>query len=66
MIKIGYDPNIESMKSIFIGIGPSFKKGYVHDNIGNIEIYNLISEIFVKPPENNGTFDKIKKILNKY
>ncbi|KAK9148946.1 hypothetical protein Scep_007703 [Stephania cephalantha] len=52
----GYDNAYFSMRSIFIGHGPMFKRGCKFPSFINVEIYNLVTSILKIPgAPNNGT-----------
>ncbi|KAK1354886.1 Nucleotide pyrophosphatase-like protein [Heracleum sosnowskyi] len=60
----GYDNAFFSMRSIFIGHGPSFPKGRKVPSFENIQIYNLVTSILnIKGARNNGTSSFPKKVL---
>ncbi|XP_059165163.1 glycerophosphocholine cholinephosphodiesterase ENPP6-like isoform X3 [Physella acuta] len=60
----GYD-NIEvDMRGIFYAVGPSFKPTSTVDYINAVDIYTIMCSIIGIPPlPNNGTADKISKLL---
>jgi len=61
----GYDNELESMRALFVGYGPAFKRGHVSEPFGNIEVYNLMCRILnLKPAPNDGDFEKIKHLLS--
>lgn len=52
----GYDNEIFSMRTIFIGHGPQFERGRKIPSFENVEIYNLITSILnIKGAPNNGS-----------
>ncbi|ALA62386.1 alkaline phosphodiesterase [Turkeypox virus] len=52
----GSDNAFSSMRAVFIGHGPVFKKGIEFEIFDNIEIYNLMCDILgIEPTSNNGT-----------
>ena len=60
----GYDNEIEEMKSLFIGHGSAFKRGFVAEPFQNTEIYNLMCKILnLKPAKNDGNFATVKSML---
>lgn len=51
----GYDPDLESMKAVFIAGGPAFKKGAVIPEIESIHLYALMADILgIEPAPNQG------------
>lgn len=63
----GYDgTKTSSMHSIFIAEGPAFKKNYKIDTFKNVDIYPLMCEVLkIKPQPNNGSFERVKSMLDK-
>uniref|UniRef100_A0A1J3E796 Ectonucleotide pyrophosphatase/phosphodiesterase family member 3 n=1 Tax=Noccaea caerulescens TaxID=107243 RepID=A0A1J3E796_NOCCA len=52
----GYDNKYFSMRSIFIGHGPRFKRGRKVPSFENVEVYNVVAEILgLRPAPNNGS-----------
>ncbi|XP_057510349.1 uncharacterized protein LOC130792802 [Actinidia eriantha] len=52
----GYDNAYFSMRSIFVGHGPHFKKGVKVESFVNVEIYNVVTSILnIRGAPNNGT-----------
>lgn len=52
----GYDNAIFSMRTIFIGHGPHFRRGRKVPSFENVEIYNLVTSILnIQGAPNNGT-----------
>ncbi|KAJ0250876.1 Nucleotide pyrophosphatase-like protein [Hirschfeldia incana] len=60
----GYDNELFSMRSIFIGHGPMFARGRRVPSFENVEIYNLICSILgLKAAPNNGSDGFASKVL---
>jgi predicted AlkP superfamily pyrophosphatase or phosphodiesterase len=51
----GYDPRFKSMQGIFIGAGPSFKRGKTVPPFQNIHVYDLMCAVLgLQPAPNDG------------
>jgi predicted AlkP superfamily pyrophosphatase or phosphodiesterase len=51
----GYDPQLMSMRAIFIAAGPAFKRGATVAPFENVSIYNVLANILhVTPAPNDG------------
>lgn len=51
----GYDPRNSDMHAIFYAAGPSFRKRHVHDELHNVDIYNIVAAILdIRPEPNDG------------
>jgi predicted AlkP superfamily pyrophosphatase or phosphodiesterase len=62
----GYDNEIESMRAIFVGHGPAFKKHTLVEPFSNIQVYNVMARILrLTPARNDGNFDFANEILQK-
>lgn len=60
----GYDNDLFSMRSVFIGHGPLFEKGRRIPSFENIEIYNLMTSILgLKGAPNNGSDSFTRSVL---
>ncbi|XP_037549052.1 ectonucleotide pyrophosphatase/phosphodiesterase family member 2 [Nematolebias whitei] len=60
----GFDNKITSMRTIFIGHGPSFKYQTRVSEFENIELYNVMCDLLgLKPAPNNGTHGSLNDIL---
>uniref|UniRef100_A0AAY4E545 SMB domain-containing protein n=1 Tax=Denticeps clupeoides TaxID=299321 RepID=A0AAY4E545_9TELE len=60
----GYDNKINSMQTIFLGYGPSFKFKTKVPAFENIELYNIMCDLLgVKPAPNNGTHGSLNHLL---
>ena len=66
----GYDNYENDMTSIFIAMGPSFKKNrkIVNQTIQNIHLYSLFAHLLcdINVAPNNGSLDAIKHVLKDY
>jgi predicted AlkP superfamily pyrophosphatase or phosphodiesterase len=60
----GYDPQLMSMRAIFIAAGPAFKRGVTVDPFENVSIYNVLAKILgVTPPANDGDPAVVRALL---
>ncbi|XP_008420855.1 ectonucleotide pyrophosphatase/phosphodiesterase family member 2 [Poecilia reticulata] len=60
----GFDNKITSMRTIFIGHGPSFKFQKRVPEFDNIELYNVMCDLLgLKPAPNNGTHGSLNDML---
>ncbi|KAA8583085.1 hypothetical protein FQN60_015631 [Etheostoma spectabile] len=59
----GSDNLFTNMQAIFIGYGPAFKENTVVPLFENIEIYNLIYLLSIRPAPNNGTHGSLNHLL---
>jgi predicted AlkP superfamily pyrophosphatase or phosphodiesterase len=60
----GYDPNLPSMRGIFIASGPAFRRGVEIPEVENIHIYNLLcAALKLKPAPNDGDDRLVKAAL---
>ncbi|KAJ8273130.1 hypothetical protein GJAV_G00097780 [Gymnothorax javanicus] len=60
----GYDNKINSMRTIFLGHGPSFKFKTQVPAFENIELYNVMCDLLgLEPAPNNGTHGSLNNIL---
>jgi len=60
----GYDNELFSMRSIFVGRGPRFERGKKIPSFVNVEIYNLMTDILdLKGAPNNGSDSFAKSVL---
>lgn len=60
----GYDNQLESMRAMFIGRGPAFKKGKTVEPFEAVDVYELMCKILgLTPAENDGKFESVKGIL---
>ncbi|EDO43633.1 predicted protein [Nematostella vectensis] len=59
-----YSPFIPSMRPFFLARGPNFKEGFVSEPLKMVDIYPLLCNILdVAPAPNNGSFERVKKML---
>uniref|UniRef100_A0A914WG45 Extracellular Endonuclease subunit A domain-containing protein n=1 Tax=Plectus sambesii TaxID=2011161 RepID=A0A914WG45_9BILA len=61
----GYDFRLANMHALFVGYGPSFKRGYLAEQFQNIEIFELVSDLLAlsyRPP-NNGTAGSLRHLF---
>ncbi|KAL1210619.1 hypothetical protein V5N11_006935 [Cardamine amara subsp. amara] len=60
----GYDNMFFSMRSIFIGHGPRFRRGKKMPSFENVQIYNVVAEILgLRPAPNNGSYLFTRSLL---
>uniref|UniRef100_A0A6Q2YFY2 SMB domain-containing protein n=1 Tax=Esox lucius TaxID=8010 RepID=A0A6Q2YFY2_ESOLU len=60
----GYDNKINSMQTIFLGYGPTFKFKTKVPVFENIELYNVMCDLLgLKPAPNNGTHGSLNHLL---
>ncbi|XP_063041608.1 ectonucleotide pyrophosphatase/phosphodiesterase family member 2 [Engraulis encrasicolus] len=60
----GYDNKINSMQTIFMGYGPSFKFKTKVPVFENIELYNVMCDLLgLTPAPNNGTHGSLNAVL---
>jgi len=60
----GYDNTNSDMHAIFYAAGPAFRKGYVSDELHNVDIYNVVMAILsLKPEPNDGDTTRAKAIF---
>ncbi|XP_077383706.1 autotaxin isoform X4 [Festucalex cinctus] len=60
----GYDNKINSMQTIFLGYGPSFKFKTKVPAFENIELYNVMCDLLgLTPAPNNGTHGSLNHLL---
>ncbi|KFK29521.1 hypothetical protein AALP_AA7G145400 [Arabis alpina] len=62
-----YDNQYFSMRSIFIGHGPRFRRGNKVPSFENVQIYNVVAEILgLQPASNNGSSLFTRNILSHF
>lgn len=49
----GYDPELPSMRALFVARGPAFRKGAVIEPIANVDVYPLLARLIGIPPAAN-------------
>jgi predicted AlkP superfamily pyrophosphatase or phosphodiesterase len=60
----GYDPQLTSMRAIFIAAGPAFKRGATVAPFENVSIYNVLAKILrVTPVPNDGDASVVRALL---
>ena len=60
----GLDNRYQEMMATFIAHGPAFKKGYVAEPFGNIEVYNIMCKILgLTPAKNDGDIARVRALL---
>ncbi|XP_048364554.1 ectonucleotide pyrophosphatase/phosphodiesterase family member 2 [Sphaerodactylus townsendi] len=60
----GYDNKINSMQTVFVGYGPSFKYKTKVPPFENIELYNVMCDLLgLKAAPNNGTHGSLNHLL---
>ncbi|XP_052198528.1 uncharacterized protein LOC127805789 [Diospyros lotus] len=60
----GYDNQVFSMRTIFIGHGPQFGRGRKVPSFENVEIYNLVTSILgIQGAPNNGSASFVNSLL---
>ncbi|XP_069477649.1 autotaxin isoform X2 [Ambystoma mexicanum] len=60
----GYDNKINSMQTVFVGYGPTFKFKTKVPPFENIELYNVMCDVLgLKPAPNNGTHGSLNHLL---
>jgi hypothetical protein len=60
----GYDPQLMSMRAIFIAAGPAFKRAATVAPFENVSIYNVLANILhVTPAPNDGDPSVVRALL---
>jgi predicted AlkP superfamily pyrophosphatase or phosphodiesterase len=60
----GWDPQLMSMRAIFIAAGPAFKPDVTVAPFENVSVYNVLAKILgVTPPPNDGDPSVIRAVL---
>ena len=60
----GYDPQLMSMRAIFVAAGPAFKRGATVAPFENVSIYNVLANILhVTPAPNDGDPSIVRAVL---
>ena len=60
----GYDPDLPSMRAIFLARGPSFPRGAVVPAFENVHLYPLLAELLgVVPAPTDGRLDSLPQLL---
>jgi predicted AlkP superfamily pyrophosphatase or phosphodiesterase len=60
----GYDPQVMSMRALFVAAGPAFRRGVTVPAFENIHIYNTLAQILrVTPAPNDGGTEVARRLL---
>ena len=60
----GYDPDLPSMRALFVAWGPSFRRGAVVPGFENVHLYPLLAELLgVRPAPSDGRLDSLPQLL---
>jgi predicted AlkP superfamily pyrophosphatase or phosphodiesterase len=60
----GYDPQLMSMRAIFVAAGPAFKRGVTVEPFENVSIYHMLATILgVTPAANDGDSSVARAVL---
>ncbi len=60
----GYDPELPSMRALFIARGPAFRSGVTVPAFTNVHLYALMAHILgLQPAPNDGTLDSVRTLL---
>lgn len=60
----GFDNQLESMRALFVGHGPAFKRAKVVEPFANVDVYNVMAKILkLKPAPNDGDKATVKTVL---
>ncbi len=60
----GYDNELESMRAMFVGQGAKFKRRRVTEPFPNVDVYELMCEIFgITPAPNDGDIKRVRSML---
>jgi predicted AlkP superfamily pyrophosphatase or phosphodiesterase len=60
----GYDPELPSMRALFIARGPAFRSGVTVPAFTNVHLYALMTHILgLKPAQNDGSLDSVRAVL---
>jgi len=60
----GFDNKVNSMQTVFVGYGPTFKYKTKVPPFENIELYNVMCDLLgLKPAPNNGTHGSLNHLL---
>ncbi len=41
----GWDPQLPSMRAIFVAMGPTIRAGHIIEDIRNVDVYPLMTEV---------------------
>ena len=60
----GYDPELPSMRALFVARGPAFRSGATVPPFGNVHLYALMAHILgLRPAPNDGSLDSVRAVL---
>jgi predicted AlkP superfamily pyrophosphatase or phosphodiesterase len=60
----GYDDSVTTMRAIFIGHGPAFRRGVVVPPFRNVHVYPLLAHILgIHPAASDGSLDSVRALL---
>jgi predicted AlkP superfamily pyrophosphatase or phosphodiesterase len=60
----GYDPELPSMRAVFLARGPSFQRGVVVPAFENVHLYPLLAALLdVRPAPTDGRLDSLPQLL---
>jgi predicted AlkP superfamily pyrophosphatase or phosphodiesterase len=60
----GFDPALQSMRTIFIAHGPSFRRGLVLPAINAVDVYPLLMTLLgLEPRDHDGDVEALAKVL---
>lgn len=60
----GFDNQLESMRALFVGHGPAFKRALVVEPFANVDVYNVMAKILkLKPAPNDGNKATLRALL---
>ena len=60
----GYDPDLPSMRALFLARGPSFRGGAVVPGFENVHLYPLLAALLgVEPAPVDGRLDSLPQLL---
>ena len=60
----GYDPDVMSMRAMFVAAGPAFRRGVTVPAFENVHIYNALAQVLrVTPASNDGGTEIARRLL---
>lgn len=60
----GFDNELESMRALFVGHGPAFKRSKMVEPFANVDVYNIMTKILkLKPARNDGGEGAARAVL---
>jgi predicted AlkP superfamily pyrophosphatase or phosphodiesterase len=61
----GYDPELPSMRALFVAAGPAFRNGVIAPPFRNIHVYELLCAVLgLRPAANDGSLDSVRALLS--